>query len=475
MTVSIPENEQRVSQPGEQIVRLLLPITRVRRSELFTALLLTLDVFVVLMAYACIKPVREAFILVLSHGPQDKIYLGAVVGLTTAVAVPLYARVATRPPRNRLIIGVTLFFASHLLLFWLWARSFGPSPALAVAFYVWISVFNMMIVAQFWAFANDVYSEEAGKRLFPLLGVGASLGAVCGSWLARGLLDHIGTTGMLLLAAAVLAASTPIVQIVHLRETRVATDGGVRRSLAPVAKRGEAFRMVIRDRYLTLIAVFAVLFTVIKTDGEFVLAKLVKQAAEHTVGHAALAGYIGSVYARYNLYVDVGSLVLELFVVSRVVRRLGVGVAFLMLPFVALAGNMTLAVFPLLLVALPCRVAENATDYSMNNTALNMLWLPTSRRAKYIAKEAVDTFFVRMGDVTSAALVFVAASIFAVPVRGFVLANLVFVVLSIVVARKILTRRNALLAKHAAEAGAEASDPEEEQARPHPHPHVRHH
>lgn len=440
-------------------VRFLAPITRVHRAELITALLLTLDVFLVLTSYACIKPVREALILVLPRGPQDKIYLGAVIGLTTAVAVPLYGRVATRPPRNRLIIGVTFFFASHLAAFYVWGRALGPSPALAVAFYVWISVFNMMIVAQFWGFANDVYTEEAGKRIFPLIGVGASLGAVFGSWLARGLLDHLGTFGMLLISGALLVVSTPLVQAVHRREARVS-----RRAAQPVAERGEAFRMVASDRYLTLIAAFAVLFTLIKTDGEFVLAKLIRQAAEDN-GHggAAMSGYIGHLYARYNFYVDVGSLVLELFVVSRVVRRFGVGAAFLALPFVALAGNIALALLPTLLVAFPARIAENATDYSMNNTALNMLWLPTSRRAKYIAKEAVDTFFVRLGDVSSALLVLVSITLLALPLRSFVAINLVFVALSVLVARAILARRALLLRDRR---GGEEGESEDEVRRP---------
>src|SRR5439155_21254719 len=120
----------------------------------------------------------------------------------------------------------------------------------------------------------------------------------------------------------------------------------------------------------------------------------------------AAGEYIGGFYANFNFYVDVVSLVLQAAIVSRLVKYAGLGLAFFVLPALAFLDAGAMSVLPLLSIVKFGKIAESATDYSLNNTVRNMLWLPTTRRAKYIAKQTVDTFFVRMGDVVSAVLVF---------------------------------------------------------------------
>ena len=80
------------------------------------------------------------------------------------------------------------------------------------------------------------------------------------------------------------------------------------------------------------------------------------------------------------------------------------------------------------------KVAENSTDYSVMNTAKQMIWLPTSREEKYKAKQAIDTFFVRMGDMLAAGVVFVGTHLIHRGVAGFARLNMIFVVLAMVVA-----------------------------------------
>jgi len=432
------------------ILRLLSLVTPVSEQELATALWITLQAFLVLCAYSCIKPVREAWILALPSGPEYKIYTGVAIGGSAALFVPIYAKVATWWPRDRLIVRTTLFFAFNSLAFYALYQSFGPTLWVAVAFYIWISIFNMMVVAQFWSFANDLYSEAVGKRLFPLFALGAALGAVAGSGLADVLIGPLGTASMLLVSAALLVLSALIVRVVHFRE--LAAGGSLKRdALEPVTRTSEAFRLVLRDRYLLLIAVFAILFTLVKTNGEYILARLAKDGANHQVllgmlGKQQLNGYLGAFYARFQLYVNVLGLLLQTFAVSRVVRKLGIHVAFLLLPFVSLTSALALMACPLLAVALPFKVMENGTDYSFNNTVRNMLWLPTSRSAKYVAKQVTDTFCVRLGDVGSALLVLAGAGLMTWPLRVFVFINFVTLVLWLGVARAILARNRALSA-----------------------------
>lgn len=431
-------------------------VTDVRAGEGPTALLLTLNVFLLLAGYYLIKPAREAFLLPFEGGAEYKAYMGGAIAVALLGAVPAYSAFANRVPRNRLVVVVTLFFASNLVLFWL-ASFVEPLPLwFALAFYLWVGVFNMMVVAQLWAFANDVYSEEQGKRLFPLVGLGASVGAAGGSWLGALLSGTIGAFAMLLVAAGVLVAVAAVVQAVHRRETRAGnpayTADPTARPEAGRPRRSGAFAMVFQHRYLTLLAVFSLTFTVVNTNGEYVFSAIVSDAAERAEAAGELGGlsvgdWIGQVYSQFYLGVNVLGVLLQAFVVSRLVKFGGLRLAFFVLPFIALADAVAIAIAPVLLVVRIGKTLENATDYSVNNTVRNMLWLPTTQEMKYKAKQAVDTFFVRMGDVTSALAVFVLADQLGQGVRTFALLNIVVVVGWLALAAAILREQKRLKAK----------------------------
>ncbi len=157
--------------------RLLSPIADVRRGEAGTALLMAFTMFLVLGGYYLLKTAREIFILS-EGGAEVKSYSAAGQALLLLLIVPAYSAFASRVNRTQLVQWVTLFFASNLLLFLL-ALSVGLR--IGVTFFLWLGIFNVMVIAQFWAFAADLFTEEQGKRLFPLIGVGSSLGAWVGS------------------------------------------------------------------------------------------------------------------------------------------------------------------------------------------------------------------------------------------------------------------------------------------------------
>ena len=152
--------------------RFLGLFTDVHGGEGATALLLSLNIFLILMAYYVLKPVREA--LILGEGSAElKTYMSAAQVVMLAIVVPYYGRLVARFARMRLINIVTAFFLSCLFLFYILAQFKVP---LAIVFFVWIGIFNLMVVAQFWSFAHDVYSKEEGERLFIIVGFGANCG-----------------------------------------------------------------------------------------------------------------------------------------------------------------------------------------------------------------------------------------------------------------------------------------------------------
>jgi AAA family ATP:ADP antiporter len=437
----------------------------VRQGEATAALLMMLNVFLLLTAYYLIKPVREGLILKVPSGAEYKAYMSGVIAILLLFVVPLYARFADAVPRLKLVVSVTLFFALHLVLFYWADTSFQQELGLALAlgFFAWIGIFNVMVVAQFWSFANDLYDEEQGKRLFPLIALGASAGAVLGSKIAGALIPVFGIDAMLLAGAGVLVICAGLFWAVERIERSDPTDARVSAENAaterPPARLGGAFQLVFRERYLLWMALFALVFSCVNTNGEYILGKLVKAAASAAVASGEIkpggeADFIGATYGEFFFAVNLAGVILQAFVVSRLVGKIGLEAALFVLPVIAFGDALLVAIFPVLSVIRWGKIAENATDYSLNNTLRQMLWLVTTREQKYKAKQAVDTFFVRMGDVTAALLVWVLVSQLGFAVRGFAAVNATLVaawlVVTVLIVRehRAIERRNALEAAH---------------------------
>ncbi len=438
-------------------------VTDVQPGEAPTALLLMLNVFVLLAAYYVIKPVREGFILEMQSGAEYKSAMGGVIAASLLVLVPVYAKFASKVSRGVLVTRVTLFFASHLVLFYLGSSIDVVRHHLGLLFFLWVGVFNMMLVAQFWAFANDIYSEEQGKRLFPLVGLGASVGAAAGSQITKALALSLGRDQLLLVSAGMLVLCAGVFSVVNRRESgqkdeaaaapsgkssveaTSAASSTVKQRHAP---RG-AFGLVLRHRYLRLLAAFSLVFTLVNTNGEYLLGKLFKEAAAEAVASGAISAgmegdFITAEFGSFFFYVNVFGVLTQMLLVSRIVKYGGLRVAFFILPTIAFAGAMSFALVPLLWVIRTSKVAENATDYSLNNTVRNMLWLPTTREMKYRAKQAVDTFFVRLGDMASTAFVFLFVVGLDLNLRQFSACNAVVVVIWLFLARGIVKENGRL-------------------------------
>ena len=174
--------------------RFLSLFASVRPAEGGTALLLMVNVFVLLTAYYIIKPVREALILS-EAGAEIKSYASAGQAALLLLIIPLYGMLGSRVNRVWLINGVLAFFISNLAIFFFLGQL---GVSLGVVFYLWVGLFNVMLVAQFWAFANDIYTQKKGERLFGVVGIGASLGAILGAKLAGWMFEPVGLYGMML-------------------------------------------------------------------------------------------------------------------------------------------------------------------------------------------------------------------------------------------------------------------------------------
>src|SRR5262249_4121818 len=159
-----------------------------------------------------------------------------------------------------------------------------------VAFYLWVGIFNVFIVAQFWSFANDLYSDESGKRLFPAIAIGATAGAAAGAGMAKALVSLVGTYGLLLVAAFVLSLSL----VAMLAAERVGTRGPgtpSRRGRSETRDATGGLALVFRHEYLLATAILVLVLNWVNTNGENLLFGVVES---HVHAEAASRGIAGA-------------------------------------------------------------------------------------------------------------------------------------------------------------------------------------
>jgi ATP:ADP antiporter, AAA family len=414
--------------------RILSIVTDVRAGEGLGAVLLTADLIVLLGGYYLLKTVRESLILA-QGGAEVKAYSSAAQAILLFAVVPIYGWIATRINRNQLLRWTAIFFASNLLLF---AYLGSKGIREAVPYFIWVGIFNVFTVAQLWAFATDLYTEAQGKRLFPVLGVGASLGAVGGAWLAGKLIKPLGPYKIMLIAALALCLCAALSRWAgHVISTH-AGEREKKKDVETLGPRG-GFQLLFSDSYLRLIALLTILLNIVSLSGDFIFGKLVVSHANDVVGSskqllAARAAYIGTYYVNYYAWTNLVSFVIQAFLVWRIFKYIGVRGALFILPGLSLATFGSILVHPVLSAVRDLKIAENGTNYSLQNTVRNALLLPTSREAKYKAKAAIETFCVRLGDVTQAGIIFLGTRVLHFAVTGFAAITIVFTMLWILVA-----------------------------------------
>jgi len=334
----------------------------------------------------------------------------------------LYGFVAAKVVRIKLLGGLLLFFILNLALFYV----FGAAGAReGVMFYIWVGIFNVFIISQVWAFANDIYTEAQGKRLFPMIGVGSSLGAWLGAQGAERLVAVLNATPyqLQLLAALILLVCGFLLVVVNRRAAANAVPEMAQHAKQPLAP-GDGFAMIFKDSYLTWIAILIVLLNLVNSTGEFLLGDLVSRHAQqlNPGDAAAQRHFVGAFYGSFFANVNLLGLLLQMFAVSRILPKTGVRGALYILPSISLVTYSVIGAAPLLGLVRMGKTLENATDYSIQNTLRQALFLPTSREAKYKAKAAIDTFFMRFGDVLQAGVVRLGAQ-FNMAFTGFAWLN----------------------------------------------------
>jgi len=389
----------------------------IRREEWPTALALSFFFFLVIAVFWVFKPIKRGLMLTFyddrtfqlfgfyieAFGGAEAEQVGKTLNMIVVYGVVvLFTILVRRFERQQVIYIFCALLAGATMVF---SVSITQLDAPTVwSFYVFGDIFNSIMVASFWAFTNDVIRPQQSKRLYGLIGLGGVLGGLVGATYVSAQVDVIGRQPLLWGAALAIVVIAAITYYVNQREgedsgredpEREAPDA----EAAPPSTNAafEGAKIVFQSKYLLAILGIIGLYEIVSNIVDYQLAKAIELAVASGVNYDAAFGFVG-------VLTNVVSVGVQLFVTSFVMKRFGVGTALLFLPVAILLGSFGYLAVPLLGMAVFMSVSDNSLNYSINQSAKEALYTPTSRDAKYKAKAFIDMFVQRFAKVVAVGL-----------------------------------------------------------------------
>ena len=350
--------------------------------------------FLLFAGYFMLRPVRET--MGIAGGVRNLQWLFTGTFVATLAAMPLFGWIAGRVRRRNILYWVYAFFVANLLAFAACFALKPDDPWIARAFYIWLSVFNLIAISVAWSVLVDVFTTAQSKRLFALMAGGASLGGLVGPMLGVFLVGPLGYSGLLLLSAMLLAAAAVAAwRVRRWRDARPLPADASMPDQRPLG--GSPFAgaiEVLKSPYLLGIGIFVLLLASVTTFLYFEQAALVEARFPDPKDQTRVFGTIDTV-------VQTLAILSQLFITGRVARRLGVGVLLVTVPLVVAAGFLWLAFAPVFAVLAVVMVVRRAGEYAFVRPGREMLYTVVAPEAKYKAKNFNDTVVYRGADAVS--------------------------------------------------------------------------
>jgi len=338
--------------------------------------------FCLLSSYYLLRPVRDEMGIL--AGVEQLQWLFTATFVVMLAIVPAFGWASSRWPRQQLVPAVYLFFIASLVLFYGLLQN--NSTWAARAFYVWVSVYNLFVVSVFWSLMADLFSRVQGKRLFGIIAAGGSAGAIVGPGMAALLAQTAGTTQLLpvaalLLFAALLCAHRLAQGMTAGEHAQEALGGGI----------WEGITEVVQQKQLQGIALFIWLYTTLATFLYF-------QQAHIVAGAFIDSNDRTTTFALIDLGVNLLTVGLQLFVTGRLLQGIGIGRSLALIPGLLSIGFLALAIAPILAVLAGVQILRRAGNYGITRPAREVLYTGVDRKARYKAKNFIDTVVYRGGD-----------------------------------------------------------------------------
>jgi AAA family ATP:ADP antiporter len=349
----------------------------------------------IMMSYIITKAARDGlFLQKFSAYMLPWVYLGiaALIGFVVSVYVKLSGRIG----QSAVIGGSLLFFIGNLLLLW-WGvrRQWTPTTWI---FYIWTSIFGIIVVTQVWTVANQVLDLRQAKRLFPLISSGAILGSTLGGFTAARLakLKSVGTDNLMLVLIPLLILAGIVAQRLLARHS---LSRATQRKSEKRPDFKTALRTIKASPYLKLIVLLLALSNIVTLVVGIQFAEVVK----HTFAvKNQITAFMGSFTAYFSLF----SFLLQVLAGSWLVRKFGVRWIILVLPLALTAGTLVLFAFPLALWAgIVLKGSDHTLRYSVDRANTELLYLPLPQSTKAEVKAVTDMVMQRLADGVGALLV----------------------------------------------------------------------
>ncbi|MDT6961302.1 MFS transporter [Cupriavidus sp. SZY C1] len=360
--------------------------------------------FCLFASYFMLRPVRET--MGIAGGVKNLQWLFTATFVVMLVAIPFYGACCKWLPRRRFVPWVYAFFIANLLAFALATRAMPDSVWLARVFYVWLSVFNLFVVSVAWSLMADVFRPEQARRLFALIAAGASAGGLAGPVLGGWLVASIGLTGLMLLSAALLAATLPGAGFLFRWRRRHGAGAPGAHGASNAAPGPDPSQpvggglwaglvLVARSRYLLGIGLFVILLATASTFLYFEQARLVAEAFPSRQQQT-------QVFSALDATVQALTILVQVFFSGRVARRHGVAALLTLVPLAVAGGFVLLAIWPTFGVLAGVMILRRVGEYAMLRPGREMLFTVVDPETKYKAKNVIDTAVYRAGDAVSA-------------------------------------------------------------------------
>ena len=383
----------------------------VRSGEGLPVLLSFLYVAFVVAAFLLAKPLRNSLFLN-QYGPYALAYVYAAVPVVLWLFLSVYARLVARVGTRVVVAGTLVFFSLTVVAFW-YAFTFAPSHWLPAAFYVWVNCFGVIAPVQAWSFANSVFDLRQARRLFALVGAGASLGSIAGGVLAVVLVDPVGgTVNMLLVLAALILASAVLV-VVSGRKLKARGLTKPRTKARSAQTFGQTFRHITSSPYLRLLGALVFMVAIVTQWANFQLS---------VVAARRFAGDIDKMtefFGTFNFIVGVTGFLLQLFITAPLLRRFGLPAVVLLLPFLLSFGSALTLAFPIFWAVLFTNASDQSLRFSVDKAAYELLYLPIPSAHRQSVKNALDIVGNRIADAVGGVLLGLATGGFILPGLGF--------------------------------------------------------
>jgi len=382
------------------LTRWLSPIAELRAGEGGTALLLFLYSFLAMTSYNIVKPVtRSQFISSLGADNLPWVQFGA--GMVIGLIMQAYTKLIATVPRRWTIPVTQAGMIVLLVLFWVLFTQIG-AEWVSVGFYLFGLILGILLISQFWTLANDIYDPRQAKRLFGLIGGGASLGGATGAAITAGLVETLGSKTMLLVSAAIMVVCLLIVVRIIGSNERAGQSDASKTGEEESVGGGEALALLGGSRHLQVIAL-VIAFAAI---GAAIIEQQLNMAAAQAKGQSNTDG-ITAFLAQVTVYLSLIGLFIQVALTSRIHRLLGIGFALMILPVSLGASGLLMLTVGALWTAGLARVIDTSLRYTVDKTTREILFLPLPADVKYRAKPFIDVTVDRLSKGAGALLILV--------------------------------------------------------------------